>query len=262
VVSGLVIHYRAENPVEQGVPEERLREIDTRYAEAMLGRLVELADGPLAAPRAPTERLVGCCRDFTVLFVSALRARGIPARARVGFATYFFPGYGIDHEVAEVWDADEGRWRLIDAEIGDDHPAPDGTHVAALDLTRDQFVIAGDAWRRCRAGSADPETFVVDPGLPIPETRGWPQIAHDTVQDLAALNRTEMLLWDAWGWGRADPPFTEAELTLLDRTAETTTSGDGEAARKLYEGEPTLRVPDTVFSADPLGGPPREVAWR
>jgi hypothetical protein len=49
------------------------------------------------------------------------RHHAIPARARVGFATYFVAGLHLDHEVAEVWDAREDRWRLIDAELGDDH---------------------------------------------------------------------------------------------------------------------------------------------
>ncbi|WP_024800449.1 transglutaminase-like domain-containing protein [Nocardia sp. BMG51109] len=261
VVSGLVVHYRADKPLEQGVPAERMREIDTRYAETMLGRLAELADGPLSKPRSTTQRLVGCCRDFTVLYVSALRAHGIPARARVGFATYFVADYAVDHEVAEVWDADQERWRLIDAQIDEGHAGPDGTRVDPLDLTLDQFVPAGAAWQRCRAGIADPASFVVDPALDIPETRGRPQIAHDLVQDLAALNSTEMLLWDDWGWGD-DKLFTDAEHELLDRVAAVTTVGDSEEIHGLYDSEPPLRVPDIVTTADPLGGPLRHIAWR
>ncbi|MFI6046572.1 transglutaminase domain-containing protein [Nocardia sp. NPDC051321] len=262
VVAGLVVHYRAENPVENGVPVERLREIDTRYVEAMLARLGELADGPLTTPRSLTERLVGCCRDVTLLFVSLLRAKGIPARARVGFATYFVPGFGIDHEIAEVWDASERRWRRVDAELADDHTRPDGISIDPLDVTTDQFVLAGSAWQQCRAAIADPATFVVDPGLDIPETRGWPQIACDLVHDLATLNRTEMILWDTWGWGD-NRTFTDAELALLDHTAAVTdAAGNGTEARKLFESEPTLRVPETVVSGDPLGGPDRAIDWR
>jgi hypothetical protein len=261
VVSGLVIHYRADKPLEEGVPTERMREIDTRYAETMLGRLAELADGPLNKPRSTTQRLVGCCRDFTVLFVSALRARGVPARARVGFATYFVTDFAVDHEVTEVWDARQARWLLIDAQVGEGHSSPDGTCIDPLDLKPDQFVPAGAAWQQCRAGLADPARFVVDPGLDIPETRGWPQIAHNLVHDLAALNNTEMLLWDEWGWGDGRQ-FTDAEHQLLDRVAAATTADASEDARRLYESEASLRVPDTVTSYDPLGGPPRHIAWR
>lgn len=79
----------------------------------MLGRLFETDDRPLTEERPPEKRLLGCCRDFTVLLVAVARHEGIPARARVGFAAYFIDGYNVDHEVAEVWDAGEGRWRLV-----------------------------------------------------------------------------------------------------------------------------------------------------
>ncbi|OZJ01542.1 hypothetical protein BZG36_05619 [Bifiguratus adelaidae] len=180
VVRGLVIHYRAESPLEHGVPAERMREIDSRYAKMMLARLKELKDGPLTAPRSPTERLVGCCRDFTVLFLAMARAQGIPVRARVGFAAYFVPGYYLDHEVAEVWDAEEQRWRLVDPQLADNHISP--TASASTRST-------------CRG------TLFCWPGQP------------------------------------------------------------GGSAAQVYENDPELRVPDTVLSDDPLGGPRREVAW-
>lgn len=109
VVQGLVVHYRLGHLFDLEIPEERLPEIDTRYAESMLTRIVELQDSSLAEERPPEKRLVGCCRDFTVLFVTMARHLGIPARARVGFADYFVPDYNVDHEVAEVWDAGERR---------------------------------------------------------------------------------------------------------------------------------------------------------
>jgi hypothetical protein len=65
VARGLVIHYRAENPSAHGIPEERLAEIDSRYAETMLARLAGLDDRPLTEARPRNERLVSCCRDFT-----------------------------------------------------------------------------------------------------------------------------------------------------------------------------------------------------
>ena len=122
---GLVFHYRDGGAfADNGISSDRIAEIDTRYAADMLARLVGLAPQPLGDVRLPSQRLVGCCRDFTVLFLTIARAHGIAARARVGFATYFDPGWYIDHVVAEVWDPSSGRWRLADAELGDDHISP------------------------------------------------------------------------------------------------------------------------------------------
>ena len=253
VVRQLVIHYRAEDPLSHGIPEERMAEINTRYADTMVSRLLEIKDVPLESSRAPKERLVGCCRDFTVLYVAAARSRGVAARARIGFATYFVPGWNVDHEVAEVWDESEGRWRLVDAELGDQHVDPnDGARVDPLDVPRDRFLVGGEAWRQCRAGDADPETFVVAPELEIPDIRSWPYLAHNVVHDLAALNKVEMILWDSWGLieqGR----LGDDDLELLDRVASVTASEDPdlEDLRRLYE-TPSLRVPATVRSYDPL----------
>ena len=70
----LVFHFWADGDwAENGIAPERISEIDTRYAAAMFARLSELADLPLSAARKPRQRLVGCCRDFTVLFVAMAR---------------------------------------------------------------------------------------------------------------------------------------------------------------------------------------------
>ena len=132
----LVFHYWADGDwAENGIAAERISEIDTRYAAAMFARLGELADLPLSAAREPRQRLVGCCRDFTVLFVSMARHKGIPSRARVGFAGYLLDGRLIDHEIAEVWDGSAERWRLVEPEIDDGHTDPaDGASFDALDV--------------------------------------------------------------------------------------------------------------------------------
>ncbi|WP_410621971.1 hypothetical protein [Amycolatopsis sp. cmx-8-4] len=45
----------------------------------MFTRLRELDPAPPGGPREPVSRIVGCCRDFTLLFVSLARHHGIPA---------------------------------------------------------------------------------------------------------------------------------------------------------------------------------------
>src|SRR5215475_1127014 len=67
----LVFHYRAGGDyAANGIAPDRISEIDTRYAEDMLARIFALSDQPLTAARVPGERMVGCCRDFTVLFLA------------------------------------------------------------------------------------------------------------------------------------------------------------------------------------------------
>lgn len=264
IARGLVIHYRAENLTGQGIGGERFGEIDSRYAEPMLARLAELAAGPLTGSRSPSERLVGCCRDFTVLFVTMARSLGIPARARVGFASYFHPDYNVDHEVAEVWDSGDRRWRLVDAELVDAHADPtDGARIDPLDVSRDRFLVGGTAWQRCRAGEADPEIFVVAPELDLELTRSWPYLRHNLVHDLAALNKIEMILWDTWGLVEQEQ-LTEHDFALLDHVAEVTATPDPRRAelQRLYRSDARLQVPHTVTSYSPLTGERREIALQ
>jgi Transglutaminase-like superfamily len=259
VVQGLVVHYRMGHLFDLEIPEERLPEIDTRYAEPMFARIVELEDGSLAEERPPEKRLVGCCRDFTVLFVAMARHLGIPARARVGFADYFVSGFNVDHEVAEVWDAGERRWRLVDSEI--DGP-PIGARFDPTDVPRGRFIVGGLAWQMCRDGRADPETFLVDPELEIEDTRGWSYLLHNLIHDLAALNKTEMILWDEWGLIGKGP--SEVDLALLDRVA-TLTLAAGETfpeVRSIYETTPGLKVTAAVKSYSPAVPEPQEVRLR
>jgi hypothetical protein len=258
----LVAHYRVDDLAAFGIPEERVAEIDTRFAERMLARLHEMDAGPLTPDRTPAKRIVGCCRDFTLLYLTMLRHAGIPARARVGFAGYFMPGWFIDHVVAEVWDESNQRWRLIDPEVGDVHNDPnDGFPIDTLDIPRDRFLVGGAAWQACRRGELSPERFVVHPDLDIPVTRGWLQLRHNLVQDLAALTKREMILWDTWGI-LDDEPVTDDSLPLLDGIAAVTTSSMSPMpdATALYEREPGVQVPPQVTSFNMLANEPRMVA--
>ena len=262
--SQLVFHYRAGGDfTANGVPAERMAEINTRYADVMLDRILARGAPTLARARPPGDRVVGCCRDATVLFLALARHKGIPARARVGFSAYFHPGWLIDHVVAEVWDEREGRWRLVDGEMNAGWtPEVNGRTVDWLDLTDDQFVTGPRAWQAARAGESDPERHVVAPDLDIPVLRGWPYIAHNVIHDLAALNKTEMLLWDAWGMqlSEGSGPVSAADAALLDEISATT--GDPGSDPGVLAGigaRDGLRVPPVVTSFDPNGGPPGQV---
>ena len=140
-----------------------------------------------------------------------------------------------------------------------------GRPVDWLDLADDQFVTGPRAWRAARAGTIDPERVAVDPGLDIPVLRGWPYLAHNVIHDLAALNKTEMLLWDAWGMqlGLGPGPVPAADAALLDEIcASTFDPGVSPATVAALGGRDGLRVPPAVTSFDPGGGPPREVTLR
>ena len=250
----MVFHYgHRDRFSDHGIAEERLGEIDTRYASDMFRLVRGLADLPLGTDRDPAQRMVGCCRDYTLFLVAMARHHGIPARSRVGFASYFSPGWMIDHVVAEILDAGAGRWRLVDANLDVGHVDPsDGQVLDVLDVPRDRFLVASDAWRRGRSGAADPARFVVSPDLDVPQLRGWPYLLHNLLMDLAALDRWELILWDVWGVGaQADPP-RDAELARLDELAADLKSAEPTAGMiERWIAEEEFRIPEVVTAWSP-----------
>ena len=116
----------------------------------------------------------------------------------------------------------------------------------------DRFLTAPRAWQLARSGAVDPERFVTDPDLEIPATRGWPQLRHNLVHDLAALNKTEMLLWEDWGAPDSRTPPGPGELPVLDELATLTGQPSPPLAdlRSAYR-RPEFVVPDTVTTYSP-----------
>lgn len=253
VASGLVFHFWGNGDVtDHGFPAARRSEADLRYAADMLARLHALNPAPPDRERGTTERILGCCRDFTLLFVSMARQCGIAARSRVGFAGYLVPGWYVDHVVAEVWDG--VRWRLVDPQFA-------AGEVDLLDLPRDRFLVGADAWQACRSGAIDADRFVISPDRTDPRLRGLPQVRHDLVQDLAALNKHEMILWDLWGCLTGDPAVSEEDAAAADELAALLQDPDGAAVSAIFATDP-YRVPPVITSIDQTTQAPAEVVLR
>lgn len=240
-VQGLLLHIFWAERYGVRLSEERKGEVQIRPVERKLARMFELDPRPLSEPRPLERRLVGNCRDYSVLLCAMLRHRGVPARARCGFGTYFQPNHYEDHWVVEYWSAAEGRWVMVDAQIDELQRRALSLRFDPLDMPPGRFVTGGEAWQLCRSGRADPDSFG------IWDMHGLWFVAGDLVRDLLALCKIEVLPWDGWGLMRGpDDPYSAQELALLDRLAALTLAPDANLAelRALYTGEPRLRPPE------------------
>ena len=237
-VQGITIHVFWAERYGLTLTADRQAEVQLRTMEARLARTLELDPRPLCEPRPLERKLVGNCRDFTLLLVSMLRHQGIPARARCGFGAYFLPKHFEDHWVAEYWNEAQHRWVLVDAQLDRFQCEAMNVPFDPLDVPRDQFIVGGLAWRMCRSGQADPEQFGIF------DMHGLWFVRGDFVRDVAALNKMELLPWDCWGLiNGEDAALTADDWSLLDRVAELTCGDvpDFETVRSLYEREPRLR---------------------
>ncbi|WP_432967561.1 transglutaminase-like domain-containing protein [Dactylosporangium sp. CA-233914] len=235
VVGGVLVHRDWAATFGVDLPEHRRDEADIRFVAAMLERLGSLDERP------PSARLAVTCRDFVVLLVALLRACGIPARARAGFAGYFVDGFNDDHWVAEVWQDGRG-WYLLDAQVAGGPPGIyDTGDLDPLDVPRDGFLVGGQAWQECRTGRRDPATV----GVRSAGLSGLWEAQGNVVRDLAALAGAEVLPWDSWGIIPAHyDELPEPDRALLDRVATVSTAGGPlRAAREALGWDPRLAVP-------------------
>jgi hypothetical protein len=220
ITSLLVVHRFWAQAYSTEITPERDKEQGIRGASAMIKRIIEIDPRPLTTPRLPDGRVVGICRHFATLLAAFLRYQGVPARARCGFASYFEPGKYVDHWVTEYWNADEQRWIMVDSQL-------DGLQVAvikpdfdSLDVPRERFWVAGQAWQRVRAGEISGDLFG------IADMWGPWFVKGDLQLDVASLNKVELLPWDV---ERLPHPLPD---DLMDNVAVLST-GDAAAVDKL-----------------------------
>jgi len=233
LVPGLVLH-----PFEAAdlrLDADRLSGREIRSASAIIRAVLALSPSALDVPREPERRLVGTCRTFVVLSCALLRHRGIAARARCGFGTYFQPGLGLDHWITEYWHEADGRWARVDTEH-----LEHSFLSRPEDLQPGEFLTGGEAWTGYRHGGIDAAAF----GVAGTENFGPAEISGNAVRDLAALNKVEMLPWDEWGQmtaayaGQAGPGYDE----LIDGVAAACASDSSRQLADLYS-RPDLQVP-------------------
>ena len=244
----VIVHYRAGG-VE--LPDDRLDEVNCRWVDRILDADQSRFPLPLTAERPAADRVAGCCRDHTLLSVAVLRQHGIPARSRVGFASYFVPGWHHDHVLVEYWNGE--RWVWADPELD---PAGDWRFDGYdIDPRAGLFDSAARVWSAYRAGTIDPDVYGVDPGLPI---RGaW--FIHDYVlQELAHRQKDELLLWDELRRddrrhrGRRSHARRRGRRTAARRRRRRRGRGEG-ARRPVRDGRP-LRPGPAVHSVSPVSG--------
>jgi hypothetical protein len=243
IVQGLVVHDFWVPRYGLTLPAHREQELQIRSVSAKLKRIRELRDRPLTEPRPLESRLVGNCRDFSLMLCAMLRHQGVPARARCGFAKYFEPNHFEDHWICECWQGK--RWVMADAQLDALQREKLGIIFDPLDVPAEEFLTGGKAWEMCRTGKANPDAFGIF------DMHGLWFVRGDLIRDLASLNKMELLPWDSWGLiERDEKELSKSDLALLDQVATVTQLDNSrfDEIRSIYQNNEYLRVPPVIRS--------------
>ncbi len=230
------------------IPEERRNEIHIRPVEKMLDRLFALDKRSLSVARPLKKRLVGRCRSLYFSSLPCCVQREFQPEPDPDSVPISIPLTSKITGSASTWNEAEARWILVDSQFDDVWRRKLNIKHDVLDVPRDQFLVAADAWDRCRAGGADASKF----GIDFAGLRGLWFIAGSLVRDVAALNKAEMLPWDVWGaQPRPGDSLGAEQIAFFDQLAAMTRAPDASLSKLLehYATDDRLRVPATVFNA-------------
>jgi hypothetical protein len=250
MVQGMLIHVFWAERYGRTLSEAEKVTLQVRPAGEKLVILRQANPAPLAQPRPLDGRQVGNCRDFSVLLTALLRHLGVPARSRCGFGAYFLPDHYEDHWVVQVWHPEQERWRWVDPQLDAVQQQALGIDFDPLDMPyhpntlESKFIPAGEAYRICLGGGADPEKFGIF------DMHGMDFIRGNVVRDFLALNKLEILPWD-WGWGYLTVTRF-ADLALFGHLSALLATGDEAfpSWRALFENEPGLaQIPEPQDAA-------------
>jgi hypothetical protein len=248
LVQNNILHIFWAERYERTLTEEEKQTVNVRQIDRKLALIQQADPRSLTAPRTKDERQIGNCRDFTLMLTAILRYQGVPARARCGFGVYFMPNHLEDHWVCEYWNVEQNRWVLVDAQLDAFQCKELGVTFDPLDVPRDQFVVAGQAWQMCRYGHFDPQN------CGIFEWRGWWFIWGNIIRELLAFNKIELLPWDfipgCMTHEMVDPLPDGQELAFYDGIAALTLAGDlaFPELRAIYESDSRFQATPEILS--------------
>lgn len=257
-LENFVIHHAVARALGYSVPQAAARDRNLRTAAKLLDEGLRRDGRPLSEHRALEDYLYGTCHDFALLAASALREGGVPARLRVGFASYFQSGRWEDHWVCEHRVGE--RWAVLDAQLGSRARAGLRIGFDVADVPAGSWRSAASVWRGVRSGAIDADAC----GVSFAGISGVWFVASAVLRDAAALAGTECLPWDYWGPGRqlcAAREVMEEQAREMDALAEALDPAPDtrEGAKAVLDRFPWARPTPTVLSF-PEGRAGAEVA--
>ncbi|MBA2649377.1 MAG: hypothetical protein H0U75_07240 [Legionella sp.] len=201
------------------IKPRRLLDVDIRYNKDILNRIKQCGYNDITNDIAFEDRIVGTCRTQAVFTCGILRAKGIPARTRYKYCTYFIEDFNHEQVLVEYWCHKKNRWLLGDPAMNHEVLQSKGIsiHFDLCDVPQDKSMSIAAAWTNCRNKKTAPYFY----GAYSKENKynGYEHIHRKLYQDLACLNKIEVVEWDRWGIFLYNDTLDTEELSYCDDLA-------------------------------------------
>ena len=171
------------------IPFDRLLFENERFSTA-LSILAELLrrENIYSCERKIQNKMHLTCREQAILLTAILKAKGIPARVRSGFAPYI-SGDGIlhDHWICERFCDKENRWILTDADC-----CVENLGFDFADIPCDKFLFGAQSYLKIRGREICDEALEF---ASVPPTHGMRAALQSLFYDLHSLMNNEIFFW-------------------------------------------------------------------
>lgn len=241
IIQGLLIHpCTLKRLYGLDFPMKRIKDRHLKTIQSIINKIFKLDKDSLLITREPKKRVVDVCRQFSMFLCSVLREKGIPARERCGFATYFINGWFEDHWICEYWNKKEKRWVRVDPQIDDIQIV--GLHIDRkiinfLDLPKGAFFPAGVLWKLYREGFISGKLEGFSKG-----EKGEQYIRGNMLRDFFSLNEIEYTYLEEDSI-MSKKKLNETDLKLLDKISKYTSKPEinFKQLRELFKKNKSLK---------------------
>lgn len=197
--------------------------------------------------RANKDRVVITCRYISVLLASILKAKGIPARVRSGYANYFLPkreNIYYDHWIVQYYKENEARWVNVDAD------AVYNVDFNQWDFPHKEFEWVAETWLKVRRGELSADNYIHGDHY-----NGIDNLAYALFFDFHSLMNDEISYLFKPTYFDSVKEFenlTEEELSKLDNLATLMLDPDAnfDELRYLFKNDKWLRIINTPLLGD------------
>lgn len=197
--------------------------------------------------REVKDRVVITCRYVSVLLASILKAKGIPARCRSGYADYFLRDRGnvyYDHWIVQYYDRKENRWVNVDAD--NDYKVD----FNQCDFPDKEFKWIAKVWLDVRSGKDDFKKYIHGSRF-----NGLDNLAYALFFDFHALMNDEIsYLFFPTSIDSKDEFFnlSEEELKKIDHLSELMLDPDKnfDELKYLFRNDKWLRAINSPLLGD------------